>query len=280
MDKNQSAIDPAFSGVISAAIQIPGIKVNRETFLLDQLKPETPERSRVLIEKGPVGAGYPRSELKRLAHKLVNTRTITSSAVSFAAGIPGGLAMAGTVSADLVQFYAVALRLAQEIAYLYGEEDLWTSTSPDPKKVNDQLILYCGVMLGASGASQAVRLLSSSLSKQALKKLPQKALMSTLYYPIVKHIAKALGLRMTKSIFAKGVSKIIPIVGGVLSGGLTLATMRPMGIRLIDTLDEAHFSYLPANFSADWQDVHSIIAQAQAEEHLSPSPEAMDDSVI
>ena len=63
----------------------------------------------------------------------------------------------------------------------------------DNDKVTNQLILYCGVMLGASGAAQAVRVMSSALAKQILKKLPQKALTKTFYYPIIKSIAKAFG---------------------------------------------------------------------------------------
>ena len=41
-----------------------------------------------------------------------------TTALSFAAGIPGGLAMAATIPADVAQFFGMALRLAQELAYL------------------------------------------------------------------------------------------------------------------------------------------------------------------
>ncbi|MGF3112516.1 hypothetical protein [Facklamia sp. P9177] len=37
---------------------------------------------------------------------------------------------------------------------------------------------------------------------------------------------------MTKQIFAKSVSKVIPLIGAVLSGGLTYATFTPMAERL------------------------------------------------
>ncbi len=41
---------------------------------------------------------------------------------------------------------------------------------------------------------------------------------------------------MTKDIFAKGVSKVIPFIGGVISGGITLATYAPMCLKLKDYL--------------------------------------------
>ena len=122
--------------------------------------------------------------------------------------------MAATIPADIIQFYSVALRMAQELVYLYGETDMWCEGTPDSDKVTNQLILYCGVMLGATGAAQTVRVMSSALAKQAIKTLPQKALMTTFYYPVVKAILKFFGVSVTKSTFAKGVSKVIPVVGG------------------------------------------------------------------
>ena len=120
-------------------------------------------------------------------------------------------------------------------------------------------------MLGASGAAQTIRVLSSSLAKQALKKLPQKALTKTFYYPIIKSIAKAFGAKMTKEVFAKGVSKVIPVIGGVVSGGVTLATLMPMGTRLTNVLDEAHFSYTENDFEADWSEIVEVYEKEKDE---------------
>lgn len=133
----------------------------------------------------------------------------------------------------------------------------------DRDKVTNQLILYCGVMLGATGASQSVRILSSAMAKQALKKLPQQALTKTFYYPVIKSIARFFGVSMTKNTFAKGVSKAVPVVGGLISGGITLATLAPMGLRLANTLEQAHFGYDEKAFQTDWQQVLDVIAQEE-----------------
>ena len=173
--------------------------------------------------------------------------------------------MAATIPADMLQFYGVALRMAQELVYLYGETDIWCDGTPDPDKVTNQLVLYCGVMLGATGAAQTVRVMSSALAKQALKKLPQKALTKTFYYPVVKSILKFFGVSVTKNTFAKGVSKVIPVVGGVVSGGITLASMLPMGNRLSNTLDKAHFEYTMTDFESDMSDISKIYIQEAAD---------------
>ena len=79
-------------------------------------------------------------------------RTGASSAASFAMGLPGGLAMGATIPADALQFFGMSLRLAQELAYLYGAQNLWKGGEIDDEAVRGQLILYCGVMFGVSGA--------------------------------------------------------------------------------------------------------------------------------
>ena len=172
--ENKKSLD--LTNVISTAIQVPGVKVSRDAFLREQFKDSPRERIDLVVERGPVEAGCTREELKRKANKLIKERTAMSTGASIAAGIPGGLAMAATIPADMLQFYGVALRMAQELVYLYGEVDIWCDGTPDPDRVTNQLVLYCGVMLGATGAAQTVRVMSSALAKQALKKLPQKAL--------------------------------------------------------------------------------------------------------
>lgn len=269
-----SSTDVSLSDVVSTAIQVPGVRVNRNSFLCDAFKEVDKDSLQSIIEKGPVEAGVGRGVLKQKAHKLIQSRTAISTGASFAAGLPGGLAMAATIPADMLQFYGVSLRMAQELAYLYGETDLWEKDLLDRDKVTNQLILYCGVMFGATGASQSVRILSSAMAKQAMKKLPQQALTKTFYYPVIKSIARFFGVSMTKSTFAKGVSKAIPIVGGIVSGGITLATLAPMGLRLADTMEQAHFGYDEEAFQADWQQVLQVIDQeekADAQQTASPS---------
>lgn len=271
---SENSMAVSLPDVVSTAIQVPGVRVNRDSFLCEIFKEVDRDVLQSIIEKGPVAAGVERSVLKQKAHKLIQTRTALSTGASFAAGLPGGLAMAATIPADMLQFYGVSLRMAQELAYLYGESDLWEKDLLDRDKVTNQLILYCGVMFGATGASQSVRILSSAMAKQALKKLPQQALTKTFYYPVIKSIARFFGVSMTKSTFAKGVSKAIPVVGGIVSGGITLATLAPMGLRLADTMDQVRFAYDEEAFQADWQQVLLVIDQEEkndTQQTVSPS---------
>lgn len=138
-------------------------------------------------------------------------------------------------------------------------EDIWAEGELNTEKVINTFLVYLGVMFGVSGASATLKAMSSALAKQALEKLPQKALTKTFYYPMIKSIARFFGKEMTKEVFAKGVSKAIPFVGGFASGGLTLATMRPMGMRLVGCLDEARFDYTEEDLENDLEEIQQVI---------------------
>ena len=211
-----------------------------------------------VLKEGPVAAGCSRETLARLAKKLILIRTSASSVASFAMGIPGGLALGATIPADTLQFFGMSLRLAQELTYLYGAQDLWQDGQIDNDNVRGQLLLYCGVMFGISGAANGVRILSSRIAATVLEKLPQKPLMKTLWYPIVKQIGKLIGVKITKNTVAKGISKVIPVVGGVVSGGLNFASMHPMAKRLAIALDQATFDYTEADVIKDYEEVQKM----------------------
>lgn len=247
----------ALETIITNAIKIPGVKVNRSKFLAEAFANEDINMQNI-IDLGPVSAGISQDHIEKAALKLIFLRTSQSSIASFVAGIPGGFAMAATIPADVAQFFGMALRLAQELSYLYGASDLWSEDQLDDDRVRNQLILYCGVMFGVSGAVSGVRVLSTQIAKTTLKKLPQKALTKTFWYPIIKQIGKAIGVKVTKTTVAQGISKAVPIVGGVISGSLNYASMMPMANRLNAALDKACFNYSEEEMAEDIETLESI----------------------
>lgn len=266
-DSKQLTKNFAMEDVISTAVQIPGVKVNRDKFLAEQFA-GVDTNVQDIITLGPVEAGVSREDISNMANKLIIKRTSQSSIASFAAGIPGGLAMAATIPADVMQFFGMALKLAQELSYMYGAQDLWVDGKIDDERVKSQLIMYCGVMFGVSGAVSGVRVLSTQIAKTTLKKLPQKALTKTFWCPIVKQFGKVIGIKVTKSTVAKGVSKAIPVIGGVISGGLNFASMLPMAKRLYNALDKAAFDYSEEEFENDLEIMdqmanHEIVMDAE-----------------
>lgn len=228
-----------FEVLMTNAVKLPGVKVDRKEFLAQSFSKYVPATQLAeVVEKGPLEAKVPLSIIKKVAKRNITNQTMKSSSASFAAGLPGGIGLAATIPADTAQFFGFALRLAQEIGYLYGYDDFWEDGELNVERVNGELILFLGVMFGVGGATATIKALSAQLSKEALKKIPNKALTKTMYYPIIKKMSAMIGVKMTKDTFAKGISKMIPLAGGVISGGITYSSMTKMGNRLMNTLEE------------------------------------------
>ncbi|EME3566019.1 EcsC family protein [Enterococcus faecium] len=234
--------------VVNESLKLPVVKVNRSEFLVKVFGGKVEDINQ-LIEEGPQ-AFLSIEDLDRAANNRIYSIVAQSSTLSFATGLPGGLAVAATIPADITQFYGYSLKLAQEISYIYGYEDIWNQQGELTEEAKETLILYLGIMLGVSTASSAVRVLSGKLSVQALKKIPQKALTKTIYYPVIKKVLAVFGTKLTKATFAKGVSKVVPVVGGVVSGGLNYFSMKPMATKLKNELRKG-INYSEENLKQD-----------------------------
>lgn len=256
-EQNNMEKEVALESIITSAVQIPGVKVSRSKFLAETFATEDVILQDVL-DNGPIEAKISQERLSVIANKLILKRTSQSSLASFAAGIPGGLAMAATIPADVLQFFGMTLRLAQELSYLYGAKDIWQDGQIDDEKVKNQLLIYCGVMFGVSGAVSGLRVLSVQIANTALKKIPQKALTKTFWYPIIKKIGKAIGVKITKNVVAQGFKKVIPVIGGVISGTLNFASMMPMATKLQIALDSAAFGYTEEDLEKDIIEIENI----------------------
>ncbi len=258
--------------IISKAITLPGVKVNRKDFLVNIFEKENAVDIEKILEVGPVRAGCSQEMLARLSKNLIWDRTTSSSVISFIAGIPGGFAIFATIPADTLQFFGVSLRLAQELSYLYGEDDLWEQGKVNEAAVKNQLILYCGVMFGATGAAAGVRIFSHRLAKIVLKKLPLIPLTKKFWYKIIQKICKFITIKLTKNMFAKAVSKALPVIGGVISGGLNFASMMPMAKRLASTFEKATFDYSEAEMKADYETLRKLSEEEFGKKEQTESP--------
>ncbi|MFK4146868.1 hypothetical protein [Streptomyces sp. NPDC004065] len=223
-----------FSAVLVAAAKLPGVRINREAYLRKALSRQcSDEQIKAAIEDTPAAAGIPLDILEKAANDSIKYETAKVSAMSAAAGLPGLVFLPATVPADLAQYLGHMLRISQKLAYLYSWPDLFSGEGDDIDDATEGVLtLFVGVMFGTQSANTAVGKLAEAMAKQVAKKLPQKALTKGFIYPLVKKIATHLGKEMTKQTFARSVSKAIPVVGAVISGGLTFATYRPMAKKL------------------------------------------------
>ena len=137
----------SFTSVIESAAKLPLVRIDREEFLTKNLsKLCTQTQLQKAISEGTLHAEIPLATLDSLANAVINAETIKVTAISAAAGLPGGLAMAITIPADFAQFYGFIIRIAQELAYIYGWDGMFTSSTELDAATESQLIIFIGVM--------------------------------------------------------------------------------------------------------------------------------------
>ena len=230
---------------IIIGLQTPGIKVNRADFLQRELMKQYPsEVIELAIEHNPAYAQISPDEIDKIADEVIKFERNCVSGVSAALGAPGGIAMVATIPTDLIQYYGYMLRAAQKLMYLYGFPEINTTEknhSFDSETMN-LLIICLGVMYGVQGANTALKVMATALGKGVEKKLLATALTKGTIYPIVKSISKWFGVNMTKQIFAGFFKKAIPVVGGVIGGGITFFSFKPCCDKLKDSLRDTLLS--------------------------------------
>ena len=249
---------------LAKVVRVPGVRVNREEFLRQELRKlhmgdDAIQRA---IDSNPLLAGVSLTAIDRLADEAISYETNKSAAISFVAGIPGGFAMLGTIPADLMQYYAHALRIMQKLAYLYG----WGELLPDSRDADDDtlgvLAVFFGVMLGVGGAAQSLTAFARVAAKTAYQNhATKRALMSITWYPVVKHSLRLIGINITKSTAAKGFSKIVPVIGGFVSSGLTFMALQSQSALLKEHLREIP----PPGVSVEEWDQHRLGASTKGQ---------------
>lgn len=219
---------------IGAVAKLPIIRVNRKKFLKEQFG-DSPDLDKIL-KYGPQSV-YSSAELREKASEIIKSSTKKTALASFAAGMPSNpFIMLAAGGADVAQYFGFAINMAQQIAYLFGEDDLFTSkTNELTEEAKLRIIAYLGVMFGAGGAAFLVSKVSKQAGEHLGQRIATKALSQTAWYPIVKKVGAMIGKNITKESISKTVTKSVPIIGGAISGGLTYLTFIPMGNRLADT---------------------------------------------
>ena len=230
--------------VIIMGLKIPGIKINRTEFLKKEFsKNYSEEIIEQIIKYNPAHENISLDEIDKIANAVIQYERLCVSGISTALSAPGGFAMVATLPTDIAQYYGYMLRAMQKLLYLYGfpEIDIKENQLLDSGTMNT-LIICMGVMYGVAGANTALKSMAKALGLGVEKKLINKALTKGTIYPIVKSVAKWFNVRMTKEIFAGFFKKSIPVVGGLIGGGITYLSFKPCCEKLKTTLQDTILS--------------------------------------
>lgn len=219
--------------LIARVSKVPGIRVDREDFLRREFA-GAPDLDRILRE-GPAGI-RPAEDLRRRADVLINASTTRSALVSFLTGLPSGpvtMTLAGT--ADVVQYFAFAVNLAQQVAYLYGQGELFDGPQGGLTDLGrSRIVAYLGIMFGVPQADSLLSRTQWGPDDESRQALVAMTLSRGILIPLLQNVAAGLGRRISRKGSARVLVDAIPALGGLVSGGMTYASFRTMGGRLAD----------------------------------------------
>lgn len=252
--------------VIVMGLKVPGIRIDRANFLQKELHTKFPQE--VIddaIEYNPLHANIPSEVIDHIADEVIKYERNCVSGISTALGMPGGVAMVATIPADIAQYYGYMLRATQKLMYLYGFPaiDVEEKGQTFDSETMNTLIICMGVMYGAAGANNALKAMAKALASGVEKQLLKKALTKGTIYPIVKSVAKWFSIKMTKEVFAGFFKKAIPVVGGVIGGGITYFSFKPCCDKLKASLQNTMLSN--PDYSPEKEDDDLIIIDAEVE---------------
>lgn len=246
--------------IIVLGLRIPGVHIDREEFLRKQfMKNYANDVIQDAVKFNPAHAGITVEEIDNIADQVIQYERNCVSGISLALGAPGGVAMVATLPTDIAQYYGYMLRAIQKLLYLYGFPKINVENGVNIDDETMNLITLClGVMYGVEGSVASIKILSNALGKGVEKKLLQKALTKGTFYPIVKKISRWFSVCMTKQVFAGFFRKAIPVVGGVVGGGITYLSFKPCCDNLKKSLQDTALCNPSSRKSFDEFDVIDV----------------------
>ncbi len=186
---------------IEKVLAISANVVDREKFLIAAIgEYVSEETAQKAVELGTDKAGIRRKLIDTIADQIITSEVNKASGLSVGAGSTWA-----TLPADIIQYFGFVVRIVQKLAYLYGYPEF---------------ILYDD---------------EETLDEDATEEL---AYLIAVMFGVEEQDEKAVGEKMGKLTLAKGAVAPVPILGGVLSGGLTYGTLRQNANRLKNNLSE------------------------------------------
>ncbi len=220
-----------WKNILKTALEIPGAKINRKVFLIKVLSQYYDDvQVKLAVDTRPALADIKLGHIEIISDEIIRSHIRKASAVSFIAGIPGGWALAGTVPADLAQFYWHIIVLIQKLSYLYG----WPDFMKNMENEDDTLYLFTffiGLMSGSKGSVQAINEIAMVYAEKKEESVREPILKPELRDVAIK-IGKLIGGTLIKRGIKSGLGKFVPVIGGFISGGMSYYSMKKMTKKL------------------------------------------------
>lgn len=228
-------MNETWKSLLNMILAMPGAKINRTEFLSNVFNSESPEVIKRILEE-PITSVVSVETLEKAAQHVINVQTFKVTSLSTIAGIPGGLAMLGTVPADIVNFYYHTIVIGQKLGYLWGFPDMLDDNGNITDKGRIILTGFIGVMNKIAAAEQVVKAIAKDLVKrtagETAERMATKLFMKPVIAQSVEQVAKKLSLQIASKSSVRLVNKLIPVISGVICGTMTYASFKNQAKKL------------------------------------------------
>ena len=164
---------------------------------------------------------------RRDANTLIRWQTAKAAGLGFITGIPGLPAMPVTLPANLTSVLFIQIRMIAALAHLGGYD-------PNDDRVRTLcLACLCGHAARAILREAGIEI-SQKMAVLALRRWPKRTFIE---------INKKVGFRLLTQFGEKGainVGRVIPLLGGLVGGGVDAAWTKAMGDRARDIFIPEH----------------------------------------
>ena len=99
-----------------------------------------------------------------------------------------------TVLPELLAVWRLQAQMVSDIAAVFGQQG----------KLNREQMLYC-----------LFKHISAQLFRDVVARVGERYVVRTASTPVIRGIAQALGVRLTKTMASKGIGRLLPLVGAV-----------------------------------------------------------------
>lgn len=217
-----------FNNILWISLKIPGTKIDKTEFLTKELgKFCTKKVLKNAIKTSPLKAGIESCKIEDICNSIIKKHTKEASYTSLATGLPGGILTLVAIPGDFLQFYTHLLLVIQKLAYLHGEPEFFKNNHQIKKDTLKRFTFFLGKMSCARGIQKVVVINTNKIAAKTFEKIQEKEITKKGIYLIIAS-CKKIGVKFSEEAIKKGLSKIIPIVGGVSSGYITYISMKKM----------------------------------------------------
>ena len=159
------------------------------------------------------------TEVNYIADKIIKSAVLQTAGLSFLAGLPGGVWGIAAAGPDIVQNLAYYIILSQKLAYVYGVNFYETAFPTDSEYQKSSTLLCLGFMLGVNDVDSLIQKVLGGAWKNSGKEFVE-FLMKTAGFALARKILTSIGERLANKGATNVLGKAVPLLGGLLSGGI------------------------------------------------------------